>query len=174
MAQLPWLKNSIIFRQCEILNNGKGRYFANLASRTASIMICCVVCVVLPSFWIQNQGYSMLTETDVTGTIARRLRESAGLTQTVFWERLGVTQSVGCRYEMDVNMPRSVRILLVATYISGVTINTGTHDGVAELARLGEIQSGRAKAKSVAKDVGADLARASKSLKDAQDALKSI
>ena len=116
----------------------------------------------------------MLTEQDVTGPIARKLRESAGLTQTAFWGALGVTQSVGCRYEMDVHIPRAVRILLVATYIGGVTIDTGTAEGVAELARLGAIQSGHAKAKSVARDVGADLARAAKSLKAAQDALQSI
>ena len=116
----------------------------------------------------------MLTEKDVTGPIARQLRESAGLTQTAFWSRVGVTQSVGCRYEMDVKLPRAVRILLVATYISGVKIDTGTKEGVAELARLGAIQSGHTKAKSVARDVGADLARASKSLQAAQDALQSI
>lgn len=115
-----------------------------------------------------------LTEKDITGATARKLREDAGLTQTAFWGPLGVKQFVGCRYEQDVPIPQAVRILLVAHYVSGMKIDTATHEGVAELAKLGAIQSKHAHAKALTSGVRTDLARAIKSLKTAHDALDSI
>jgi predicted transcriptional regulator len=115
-----------------------------------------------------------LTEKDITAEVARKLRENAGLTQRAFWEPLGVQQSVGCRYEKDIEIPKSVRILLVARYVSGMTIDAATHDGVAELTKLGAIQSNIKEAKSIASAVRGDLVKASKKLQDAHDALASI
>ena len=115
-----------------------------------------------------------LTEKDITGAVARTLREEAGLTQTAFWEPLGVKQSVGCRYESDIPIPQAVRILLVAHYVSGVKIDAATHDGVAELAQLGAIQSNLKEAKTLANAVRSDIAKASKKLQDAHDALQSL
>ena len=115
-----------------------------------------------------------LTEKEITGALARQLREEAGLTQTAFWEPLGVKQSVGCRYESDIPIPQAVRILLVAHYVSGIKIDAGTHEGVAELTRLGAIQSKHIHAKALAGAVRVDLARAMKSLKTAHDALDCI
>ncbi len=115
-----------------------------------------------------------LTEKDITGVVARTLREKAGLTQTAFWEPLGVKQSVGCRYESDIAIPQAVRILLVAHYVSGVKIDAATHDGVAELAQLGAIQSNLKEAKTLANAVRSDIAKASKKLQDAHDALQSL
>lgn len=115
-----------------------------------------------------------ITEKDITGPIARKLREDAGLTQTAFWEPLGVKQSVGCRYESDIPIPQAVRILLVAHYIGGFKIDAATPEGVAELTRLGAIQSKHTQAKAIAGTVRADLAKAMKNLQVAADALQSI
>jgi transcriptional regulator with XRE-family HTH domain len=115
-----------------------------------------------------------LTEKEITGALARQLREQAGLTQTAFWEPLGVKQSVGCRYEADIPIPQAVRILLVAHYVSGIKIDAGTREGVAELSRLGAIQSKHAHARALTSGVRTDLTRAMKSLKTAHDALDSI
>jgi len=115
-----------------------------------------------------------LTEKDITGAVARKLRETAGLTQTAFWEPIGVKQSVGCRYESDIPIPQAVRILLVAHYVSGIKIDAKTQEGVEELARLGAIQSKHNQAKVIAGTVSTDLAKAMKSLQVARDALQSI
>ena len=115
-----------------------------------------------------------LTEKDISGPVARSLREASGLTQTAFWEPLGVKQSVGCRYEADVHIPKAVRILLVAHYVSGVRIDAATQEGVSELTRLGAIQSKHNRAKVIAGTVRTDLAKAMKSLQVAADALQSI
>ena len=115
-----------------------------------------------------------LTEKDITGAVARKLRETAGLTQTAFWEPIGVKQSVGCRYESDIPIPQAVRILLVAHYVSGIKIDAKTQEGVEELARLGAIQSKHNQAKVIAGTVRTDLAKAMKNLQVAQDALQSI
>ena len=115
-----------------------------------------------------------LTEKDITGAVARKLRETAGLTQTAFWEPIGVKQSVGCRYESDIPIPQAVRILLVAHYVSGVKIDAATHDGVAELAQLGAIQSNLNKVKWLASAAQTDITIASKKLQDAHDALKTF
>ena len=115
-----------------------------------------------------------LTEKDITGAVARKMREDAGLTQTAFWKPLGVKQSVGCKYEQDVQIPHAVRILIVAHYVSGIKIDAGTQEGVAELARLGAIQSKHNQAKTVSRSVSAELAKAVKNLESARDALQSI
>lgn len=115
-----------------------------------------------------------LTQKDITGAVARELREQSGLSQAAFWKPLGVKQSVGCRYEAANTIPQAVRILLVAHYVSGVKIDAATHEGVAELSRLGAIQSKQAHAKALTSGVRTDLARAIKSLKNAHDALDSI
>lgn len=115
-----------------------------------------------------------LTQKDITGAVARRLREEAGLSQAAFWKPLGVKQSVGCRYEAANTIPQAVRILLVAHYVSGVKIDAATHEGVAELARLGAIQSTHNQAKVIAGTVRTDLAKAIKSLEVARDALQTL
>ncbi len=42
------------------------------------------------------------------------LRKSAGLNQTEFWKRFGVTQSGGSRYESGRSMPTPLKVLLQA------------------------------------------------------------
>lgn len=45
-------------------------------------------------------------------------RKSLGENQNAFWQRFGVTQSGGSRYESGRNIPRPVR-LLISLYASG-------------------------------------------------------
>lgn len=42
------------------------------------------------------------------------LRQSAGLNQTEFWKKFGVTQSGGSRYESGRSMPMPLKILMQA------------------------------------------------------------
>jgi transcriptional regulator with XRE-family HTH domain len=42
------------------------------------------------------------------------LRRSAGLNQTEFWKRFGVTQSGGSRYESGRSMPTPLKVLMQA------------------------------------------------------------
>lgn len=46
----------------------------------------------------------------------QRLRNSLELKQQQFWQRIGVTQSGGSRYENGRRMPAPVRILLDIAY----------------------------------------------------------
>jgi DNA-binding transcriptional regulator YiaG len=46
----------------------------------------------------------------------RALRKRAGLNQHDFWNRIGVTQSGGSRYENGRAIPKPVRILLDLAY----------------------------------------------------------
>lgn len=82
-----------------------------------------------------------LTEKQVTADVARAMRESLGLSQSAFWEPLGVLQSVGCKYEQDVKIPRSVRILLVTTYGAGLKLDTATPEGVEAIEKLAALQN---------------------------------
>jgi len=54
---------------------------------------------------------------------ALKLREQSGLNQTEFWERVGISQSGGSRYETaERNMPKPVVELLRLVYIEGVDL----------------------------------------------------
>lgn len=44
------------------------------------------------------------------------LRTRLGMSQTVFWERLGVKQSSGSRYESGRRMPVPIQKLMVLAY----------------------------------------------------------
>ena len=46
----------------------------------------------------------------------KKIRKSAGLTQAQFWERIGITQSGGSRYEMAGYFPEPIGILLTIAY----------------------------------------------------------
>lgn len=115
-----------------------------------------------------------LTENQITGTVARALRDQIGLTQTAFWSAVGVKQSVGCRYESDMPIPHPVRILIVARYVSGVQIDTGTPEGVAELSRLGGVQATFKDAKKAAAAVRSALDAAAIQIQRASDKLANI
>ena len=54
--------------------------------------------------------------TPVTGEAALSMRQKAGLNQTQFWQRVGLGQSAGSRYESGRNIPRPVQMLLRIAY----------------------------------------------------------
>lgn len=52
----------------------------------------------------------------------RKLRETSRLNQHDFWQKVGVTQSTGCRYEAGKPMPVSVKMLLQLVYVEQVPL----------------------------------------------------
>lgn len=46
----------------------------------------------------------------------KKVRKQHGLNQQQFWQRIGITQSGGSRYEGGRAVPKSVRILLMIAY----------------------------------------------------------
>ncbi len=49
-------------------------------------------------------------------TAVSRLRKKVGLNQSEFWNRLGVTQSAGSRYEKGRRMRKPIALLLELAY----------------------------------------------------------
>jgi transcriptional regulator with XRE-family HTH domain len=109
------------------------------------------------------------TESDVTGAVARRLREQADLSQKAFWGPIGITQSAGCRYENGQRLPRPIRILVFANYVAGLRIDASTPDGASRLSRLGLLQASEAATEAV--KVGAKLAEAQAAIRQANKLL---
>ncbi|TAG71741.1 MAG: helix-turn-helix domain-containing protein [Burkholderiales bacterium] len=54
----------------------------------------------------------------------REIRQKLGLNQDEFWQKIGVTQSGGSRYEAGREMPRPVTELLRLVHVEGVDIST--------------------------------------------------
>ena len=54
----------------------------------------------------------------------RRMRKARGENQTEFWQRFGVSQSRGSRFELGTEIPASV-IMLLNLYLLGIV---GDHD----------------------------------------------
>lgn len=107
-------------------------------------------------FQFNTNACSMTTEKDITAEKTRELRTLSGLGQTAFWGAVGVGQSTGCRYESgQTKIPRTVRLLLLATYVSP----TGT--------ALADIKA----VKATARQVRRDLDKAADSLEAAREAL---
>lgn len=55
----------------------------------------------------------------INGDSIKALRRKRRESQTTFWRRFGVTQSRGSRFELGVDLPSSVTILL-ELYLDGV------------------------------------------------------
>jgi transcriptional regulator with XRE-family HTH domain len=53
---------------------------------------------------------------------AREIRHKLGYNQSVFWSKVGVTQSGGSRYESGRNIPRPVRELLRLVHVEQIDI----------------------------------------------------
>jgi transcriptional regulator with XRE-family HTH domain len=53
----------------------------------------------------------------------REIRQNLGLNQDEFWQKIGVTQSGGSRYEAGRDMPRPVAELLRLVHVEGVDIS---------------------------------------------------
>jgi len=113
----------------------------------------------------------MITEEALTGEIARRLRERAGLTQTDFWGSVGEFQSNGSRYERGKHtIPRPVRMLIVLRYVIGIEFDVQTTDGLAALSKLTALQMSEKAPKLAA--VGKELIDARLSLGRAERLLQ--
>lgn len=57
-------------------------------------------------------------------TNPREIRQKLGLNQDEFWQKIGVTQSGGSRYEAGRDMPKPVAELLRLVYVEGVDISS--------------------------------------------------
>ena len=53
-----------------------------------------------------------------------RTRKRLGLTQSEFWQRVGVRQDTGSRYERGTRIPRPVQVLLDLAYGSAGTFGS--------------------------------------------------
>ncbi|MBS0313411.1 MAG: helix-turn-helix domain-containing protein [Burkholderiales bacterium] len=53
----------------------------------------------------------------------REIRQKLGLNQEEFWQKIGVTQSGGSRYEAGREMPRPVTELLRLVHLEGVDLS---------------------------------------------------
>lgn len=81
------------------------------------------------------------TEEDINAASARWLRERTAENQKTFWERVGMTQASGCRYERGYPIPKPVRRLLFATYVAGVDLDSSTPEGGEKVVRLAQMQA---------------------------------
>ena len=118
-----------------------------------------------------------ITEKDITGVFAKELRDRLKMTQTQFWKPLRVEQSVGSRYEQEwngVTIPASVKTLLIATHIAGLTLDATTEAGIDELLRMGTMQSKFKTATTLAKKVIKELEASESGIHKARAALQSI
>lgn len=54
----------------------------------------------------------------------REIRQKLGLNQEEFWQKIGVTQSGGSRYEAGRDMPKPVTELLRLVHLEGVDLSS--------------------------------------------------
>ncbi|TAG02671.1 MAG: XRE family transcriptional regulator [Betaproteobacteria bacterium] len=54
----------------------------------------------------------------------KEIRQKLGLNQDDFWQKIGVTQSGGSRYEAGRDMPKPVSELLRLVHVEGVDLST--------------------------------------------------
>ncbi|WP_410498033.1 helix-turn-helix domain-containing protein [Chitinibacter sp. S2-10] len=68
------------------------------------------------------------------------IRKTLGMNQFEFWNRIGVTQSGGSRYESGRTMPKPVRELLRLVHIEGIDLATLKREEIMVLNYLRERQ----------------------------------
>lgn len=112
------------------------------------------------------------TEADIDGSVAKRLREQAGLTQAVFWNSVGLTQAGGCRYEGGNKIPKPIRILLFTKYVAGVRLDAQTQEGAEDIRRLAKLQSSETAAH--AEKIGEEMAKAMSAVRQVNKLMQSI
>ncbi len=66
----------------------------------------------------------------------REIRQKTGLNQDEFWQKIGVTQSGGSRYEAGRDMPKPVAELLRLVHIEGVDISAVRKEDIEIIAFL--------------------------------------
>lgn len=115
------------------------------------------------------------TEKEITGPVAKQIREALDMGQAAFWNPLGVPQSSASKYEAKQSkIPKAVRILLVANYIAKLKIAAGTPEELDALRKLGAIQSKDTDLKKSAARALRALDTASAELAGARETIQSI
>lgn len=84
----------------------------------------------------QPISLSIRCERDIDSAAARELRRRSGLPQHAFWGALGVTQACGARYEATQPIPKTMRILILITYVIGISFDASSTDEVAAAAQM--------------------------------------
>lgn len=125
--------------------------------------------------WFSNQTsepMNVTSEKDITGQVAKALREQAGMTQKSFWNSLGLTQSGGSRYEQGHPLPRPIRILIYTMYVAGLRVDASSKDGVDRLSRLSQLQA--SEIASNREKIGAKIMDAMQHIKKASNILSAL
>jgi transcriptional regulator with XRE-family HTH domain len=68
----------------------------------------------------------------------REIRQKLGMNQDEFWQKIGVTQSGGSRYEAGRDMPKPVAELLRLVHIEGMDISSVRKEDIQIIAYLKE------------------------------------
>ncbi|NTE96730.1 hypothetical protein [Agrobacterium tumefaciens] len=80
-------------------------------------------------------------ESEITGPVARQLREGVGLTVVKFWGDVCVTANRAWRYENGHSeLPQPIRRLIYLHYVVGVPVDLHSKE-LAELAELAKFAS---------------------------------
>lgn len=112
------------------------------------------------------------TEQQITGAVAKALREQAGESQTTFWKSVGLTQSGGSRYEGGQTIPKPIRMLVFIRYVAGLKINPSTPEGAKQILELANIKASELSADKA--KIGQTLNVVMKHVKDASKELSTI
>lgn len=112
------------------------------------------------------------TEKEITGEVAKALRERGGLTQKAFWNSIGITQSGGSRYEQVKLIPKPVRILIYTMYVAGIRVDASSKAGADGLLKLAQLQASETSESS--KEIGAKVLDAMKHVKKAASILTAL
>ena len=75
----------------------------------------------------------------------RDIRKKLGMNQTEFWEAVGVTQSVGSRYESGRAIPNAVRELVRIVHIEQVSLHKINKNDLEVGSRLKQLNDGQYK-----------------------------
>lgn len=92
------------------------------------------------------------TEKDITGSVAKAMREQLALSQSEFWGAVCVPISTGCAYETGktAEIPKPVRRLLYLQYVAGLPTDSSASE-LKTLAR--DIQTSRQASRAMRKVV---------------------
>lgn len=106
----------------------------------------------------------------ITGAVARQIRQDLGRSQVVFWGAVGIKRDTGNNYERRGRLPEPVRRLVFMKYIAGIPVDAAPD----ELVRVGRLaMSSRSAIESLA--VAKEQARCSaEQLETAIKAIKAI
>jgi len=82
----------------------------------------------------------IVTDQDITGLVARNLRNELGMAQAAFWGAVGVKQPIASRYEAGLRIPDPIKSLLFIRYVAGIEYSPSTVPGAEGLRKLASQQ----------------------------------